>query len=269
MKVKRTSANKYVVDALDRALDVLEGFKDSEEVSLRDMSTRTGLNKSRTFRLLYTLSERGYVERTVDGQRYKLGLKLFEHATKFRRDLKRIAQPFMRQLHARFNETINLAVLHNGDVLYVELLESSRPFRMAAMIGSRMPIHSTALGMAMLAHSPEHEIAAFLQQLTGPHSRKLKKELATVRQRGYALDHQANEPGVACVGAPIFDLTASAIAAMSLSGPVGRVLKQEKEIGATLMGFCREISRYMGFVGGPAGQTRGGSQASLRVEGSA
>jgi len=72
------------------------------------MSKRTGLNKSRTFRLLYTLSERGYVERTMDGQRYKLGLKLFEHATKFRRDLKRIAQPFMRQMHARFNETINL-----------------------------------------------------------------------------------------------------------------------------------------------------------------
>ncbi len=269
MKVKRTTASKYVVDALDRALDVLEGFKDSEEVSLRDMSKRTGLNKSRTFRLLYTLSERGYVERTVDGQRYKLGLKLFEHATKFRRDLKRIAQPFMRQTHARYNETINLAVLHNGEVLYVELLESSRPFRMAAMIGSRMPIHSTALGMAMLAHSPEHEITAFLQQLTPPHSRKLKKELELVRQRGYALDREENEPGVACVGAPILDLTGSAIAAMSLSGPVGRVLKQEKEIGTTLSGCCREISRYMGFVGDPTSQIRGGSQVSLRAEGSA
>src|SRR6266436_1278555 len=252
MKAKRTTSNKYVVDAVARALDVLEGFKDSEEVSLRDISKRAGLNKSRAFRLLYTLSERGYVERTMDGQRYKLGLKLFEHATKFRRDLKRIAQPFMRQLHVRFNETINLAVLHNGEVLYVELLESSRPFRMSAMIGSRMPIHSTALGKAMLAHSPGHEIATFLGQLTPPHSRKLKKEL-----------------GVACIGAPILDLTGSAIAAMSLSGPVGRVLKQEKEIGATLIGFCREISRYMGFVGGPAGQTQEGSQVSLRAQGSA
>ena len=269
MKAKRTTANKYVVDAVARALDVLEGFKDSEEVSLRDISKRAGLNKSRAFRLLYTLSERGYVERTMDGQRYKLGLKLFEHATKFRRDLKRIAQPCMRQLHVRFNETINLAVLHNGEVLYVELLESSRPFRMSAMIGSRMPIHSTALGKAMLAHSPDHEIVAFLEQLTPPDSRKLKKELETVRQCGYALDHEENEPGVACIGAPILDLTGSAIAAMSLSGPVGRVLKQEKEIGATLIGFCREISRYMGFVGSTAGQTQEGSQESLRAEGSA
>jgi len=83
MKVERTSANKYVVDALDRRSMCLRGSR-LEEVSLRDMSKRTGLNKSRTFRLLYTLSERGYVERTMDGQRYKLGLKLFEHATKFR-----------------------------------------------------------------------------------------------------------------------------------------------------------------------------------------
>ena len=59
MKAKRTTANKYVVDAVARALDVLEGFRDSEEVSLRDISKRAGLNKSRAFRLLYTLSERG------------------------------------------------------------------------------------------------------------------------------------------------------------------------------------------------------------------
>jgi len=54
------------------------------------------------------------------------------------------------------------------------------------------------------------------------------------------LDREDNEPGVACVGGPILDLTGSAIAAMSLSGPVGRVLKQEKEIGTALSGCCRE-----------------------------
>src|SRR5260370_28055873 len=90
---------------------------------------------------------------------------------------------------------------------------------MAAMIGSRMPIHSTALGMAMLAHSPAHEITAFLQQLTPPHSRKLKKELELVRQRGYALDREDNEPGGACVGGPILDLTGSAITALQPAPP--------------------------------------------------
>lgn len=140
MKIKRNIDGKYVVEAVDSALDLLEAFRDSEELSLAAICQRAGLSKSRTFRLLHTLAQRSYVERTSDGLRYRLGLKLFEHATHFRRDLKQIAQPFMRQLHERFNEAINLAVLHNGEVLYVDLLESSRPFRMAAMIGSRMPV---------------------------------------------------------------------------------------------------------------------------------
>ena len=79
--------------------------------------------------------------------------------------------------------------------------------------------------------------------------RKLKKELAAVRLRGYALDREENEPGVACIGAPVFDGTCSAIAAISVSGPMSRMLKQEKQIGETLVSVCKELSRYMGFVG--------------------
>lgn len=250
MKVNRTTDGKYVVEAVDSALDLLEAFRDSEELSLAAICQRAKLNKSRTFRLLHTLAQRGYVDRTSDGQRYKLGFKLFEHATHFRRDLKRVAQPFMRQLHERFNEATNLAVLHNGDVLYVDLLESSRPFRMAAMIGSRMPIASTSLGKAMVAYANEKERVALLSQVPAGALRKLKKELAAIRLRGYALDRGENEPGVACVGAPIFDGTGAAIAAVSVSGPMSRMLQQEKEVGKTIASVCNEISRYMGFVGG-------------------
>src|SRR3989449_9908899 len=142
MKVKRSTSNRYVVEAVDRALDLLEVFRDSEDLSLNELCKRAGQNKSRTFRLLHTLARRGYVERAADGQRFKLGLKLFEHATHFRRDVKQIAQPFMRQLHRQFNETINIAVIHNGEVLDIDLLGSSRPFRLVAMSGSRMPVAS-------------------------------------------------------------------------------------------------------------------------------
>jgi DNA-binding IclR family transcriptional regulator len=263
MKVKPTTDGKYVVEAVDSALDLLEAFRDSEELSLATICQRAGLNKSRTFRLLHTLAQRDYVERTPDGMRYKLGLKLFEHATHFRRDLKRVAQPFMRQLHERFNEATNLAVLHNGDVLYVDLLESSRPFRMAAMIGSRMPIASTSLGKAMVAYANERECEALLSQIPAGELRKLKKELATVRLRGYALDRGENEPGVACIGAPVFDGTGAAIAAISVSGPMSRMLKQEKEVGKTLGGACNHISRYMGFLGTTGAHSSNGSKRPL------
>src|SRR5579884_90460 len=110
MKLPKQSAHKYVVEAVDKALDVLEAFGDSDGLTLNEIAKRASLNKSRAFRLLFTMSERGYVERTSDGQRYKLGTKLIEHATSFRRDAKVLAQPFMRQLQQRFNETVNLAV---------------------------------------------------------------------------------------------------------------------------------------------------------------
>lgn len=265
MTPKRIPNGKYVVEAVDSALDLLEAFRDSEELSLAAISQRAGLNKSRSFRLLHTLAQRSYVERTADGLRYKLGLKLFEHATHFRRDLKRVAQPFMRQLHERFNEATNLAVLHNGEVLYVDLLESSRPFRMAAMIGSRMPVASTSLGKAMVAYAHEKEAMALLSSVPAADLRRLKKELASVRLCGYALDRGENEPGVACIGAPIFDGTASAIAAVSVSGPMSRMLQQEKEVGETLVRVCGQLSRYMGFVGDPAGGLLSDRKKPLRA----
>src|SRR5207237_3706129 len=109
---------------------------------------------------LQTLCERGYVERGTDGHRYRLGIKLFEHASSLRRDVKQVAQPYMRKLQLRFNETVNLAVLHSGEVLYIDLLESSRPFRMSAMVGSRMPISNTSLGKELVTHGAEDEVDA-------------------------------------------------------------------------------------------------------------
>ncbi len=253
MKLPRTNGDKYVVESVECALDILEAFRDSEELTLNDFSQRVGFNKSRAFRLLYTLADRGYVERAHNGSHYKLGMKLFEYATHFRRDLKSIAQPFMRQLHDRFNETINLGIIHSGEILYIDLLESSRPFRMAAMIGSRMPIQSTSLGKAIMAFSAEEEFEAFLHRLPLAEARKMRKELEVVRQRGYSLDDEENEHGVACIGAAISDGRGTAMAAMSVSGAIARILEKEKEIGSVLKGVCDEISRYMGFIGNEAG----------------
>lgn len=259
MKLPKESDDKYIVEAVVKALDVLEAFEDSEELALSEISKRVSLNKSRAFRLLYTLCERGYVERASDGHRYRLGIKLFEHASNLRRDVKQLAQPYMRRLQSRFNETVNLAVLHNGEVLYIDLLESSRPFRMSAMVGSRMPIANTSLGKAMMAYAAEDDLENVFDTLTANELRKLRSEMEIVRRRGYATDHEENEPGVACIGAPILNEFGATIAAMSVSGPSIRILKQERDIGATLASTCKELSRQIGFSGegaAPAAQNR-------------
>ncbi len=270
MKRPRTIDDKYVVEAVARALDLLEAFCDSEELALNEISRRVGLNKSRSFRLLHTLARRGYVEKTAEGGRYRLGVKLFERAAHVGRDLKRVAQPLMRKLHHQFNETVNLGVIHNGEVLYIDIRESSRAFRMAAAVGSRMPVFATSLGKAIAAHLPEVEAANWFsgRQVSRPTKRTaagnqtLRNELQAVRRRGYALDNEENEPGVACVGAPIFDNGGRVIAAISVSGPVGRILGNQKRIAGSLVSACKEISRQLGFLGRFAD---GSSDASKRA----
>ena len=260
---RKISSERYVVQAVDRALDVLEAFHGNEETSLNVISKRVGLNKSRTFRLLCTLSRRGYVERTPNGLGYTLGLKLFERAAHFRRDLKQSAHNQMDKLRNEFNETVNLAVIHNGKLLYLNILESSRPFRMAAVVGSQMAIHTTSLGKAMIAHARDDEFASLTKALSLADARKLKKELEAIRERGFAQDREENEPGVTCVGAAIFDETERPVGAISISGPTGRMQKREREMGISLTDCCREISKSLGFTGVP--RPRDGAKSMLKL----
>jgi len=249
MKLPRTTRGKYSIEAVAKALDVLNAFSSSEELTLNEISRRVRLNKSRTFRLLHTLAERDYVTRCDSGTGYRLGVKLFELAAKVRRDVKQLARPWMQTLHDRFNETVNLGVLNDGDVLYIDILESSRPFRMAATVGCRMPACSTAMGKALLAHLPAtgsgNQISA--SRSGGAQRQELIRELAVVRSRGFAVDDEQNEPGVACVGAPIFDAGGRTVAAISVSGPAYRIHAKQRSISRAIVTACGEVSRSLGF----------------------
>lgn len=257
MKLARTTTGKYVVEAVIKALDVLEVFETSETLSLNEISKRVGLNKSRTFRLLHTLAERGYVERCSDGTQYKLGLKLLERAAGIDRNLKQLARGPMLKLQERFNETVNLGVLDDyKDVLFLDIVETSRPFRMTATVGCRIPAHRTALGKAILAFldmedsaSPIHIIKDKLGERS---ARVLYRELQQIRERGYAIDDEQCEPGVGCIGAAIRSVNGVPVASISVAGPVARILVSEKKIASALLAACREISGYLGYQASPA-----------------
>jgi IclR family KDG regulon transcriptional repressor len=254
MKLPRTTIGKYSVEAVAKALDILEVFNGSEPLTLNEISRRVQMNKSRTFRLLHTLAERGYVDRSPDALRYQLGVRLFERAAHVRRDVKQLARPFMQSLHNRFNETVNLGVLNQGNVLYIDILESSRPFRMAATVGCRMPVHLTSMGKAILANlAAETRARPHKRRLPGA-QRKLvpipQRELDLVRDQGYAVDNEENEPGVACIGAAILDEAGRPVAALSVSGPARRILGAKKDIARAVIASCRNVSKSLGF-GGP------------------
>jgi DNA-binding IclR family transcriptional regulator len=162
----------------------------------------------------------------------------------------------MKQLLARFQETVNLAVLEGDQIVYVEILESPRTFRMCSRVGSREMPHSTALGKAILAFLPQQEVERILQNTGLPRytantigSRSsLRDELAITRQRGYSIDNGENEEGARCVGAPIFDHRGDVVAAISISGPAVRSSAEEIEgMGTALLEASLHISQRIGY----------------------
>ena len=254
MKLARTTTGKYNVEAVTKALDLLDAFLGCEELTLQELCDRVAINKTRAFRLLHTLAEHGYVERSAESQRYRLGARLCELATHVRGDIKQLAQPFMRRLHEHFNETVNLGVLHNDEVLYIDILETSRPYRMMARIGCCMPAHLTAMGKAMLAHlcSSEAEGSGndLMAKLPRSAKQKLQRDLQQVRRRGFALDNEENERGVACIGAAILDASGRPMAAMSVSGPSHRIVSGKKNLVPAVIDACCSISRSLGWQEG-------------------
>ncbi|MDR7522593.1 MAG: IclR family transcriptional regulator [Armatimonadota bacterium] len=250
--------DRYTVRVVDRALEVLELLRDAgRPLALHEISNRLGIVKSSGFRLLCTLERRGYVERADSNGGYRLGARLLSYrdASMTHRPLTEVALPHMHRLHEAFGETINLGVLRDGEVLYLEMLESPHSFRMAARIGTRSPMHSTALGKAIAAYLPAEEVEAIIRvrglpaltprTITSPAG--FRRELARIKARGYSEDNGETEPEASCLGAPIFGASGEVVGAISLSGPTSRVRPIKAKAARALVEACAAISRGMGF----------------------
>jgi len=260
--------DRNYIQAVDRTLRVLEGFNQQPDASLTELARRTGLVKSAVFRILHTLSELKYVEKQADG-RYRITGRLRQLAVEERpgRDLSRLAAPLMAPLLARFQETVNLGVLDEGEVLYVHVLESPHAFRLAAHAGMRSPVHSTALGKCLLSGLSPEELddvlrAHPLQPLTARTVRDraaLERELKRVRDRGYAIDNGEDSDGARCIAAPIFQGAGQVVAAISISGPASRVHPgKDREMAKALMDVARRISSMLRYTASSGMEARVG-----------
>jgi DNA-binding IclR family transcriptional regulator len=249
--------NNYI-SVVDKAMRVLEAMRGKREVPLGEIASSSGLIKSNTFRILFTLERLGYVEK-VNGGRYSLTASLARLASDQRpsADLGNLAEPFMAELLRRFRETVNLGVLDEGEVLYIRVLESSHVFRLAAHAGMRSPVHSTALGKCLLCCLPRQAIETILKkyplQPITPRTIRDRptfyRELERVRSRGYAIDNQEDSPGARCLAAPILTPSGEVSAALSISAPAARMIpRKDREIAEALMETCGKIATLVGYT---------------------
>jgi DNA-binding IclR family transcriptional regulator len=246
----------YSVDAVNRTLDILEIIARSERpVSLGAVVASSMLPKTSVFRHLATLEQRGYIERS--GGLYRLGTQVFELASAVasRGNLREIALPLMRRLRDIGQETVNLAILRQSQIVYVEIVESPRLVRMSAAVGARDSAHSTALGKAILAFLPRTEVEQIVAAvglvgvtpMTITTLSSLQDELAVTRYRGFARDEGENEPGARCIGAPIFGVHGQPIASLSISAPADRMSSADlSKLVPELLAATAAISTQLG-----------------------
>ena len=155
----------YHVRAIERAMQILSSFDGQHaKQGVSEIAQATGLHKATTHRILMTLLSGGFLDRTADGERFRLGLRLVELGLGAMRglDFRRTAFPYMQQLVERFQEICTLAIFDRGQMLYVEVVHSERSLTVAARVGRRLPVHCTASGKVLLAFLPPEVVEPIL-----------------------------------------------------------------------------------------------------------
>lgn len=243
---------------VDRALDILLCFSENEpNLTLTQISERVGMHKSTVYRLLATLENKRFVQRLDNGS-YQLGLGLVElgFSVLKQNDIHRQALPYMQRLAAEYRENIDLGILDDDHILYLQVIESPQRVKIASAPGQRLPAFCTATGKALLAFLPDKQVQTILKSdhrkyasCTPTLISEIRKQLQLVRERGFAISEQEFEEGINAVAAPILDANQFPIAAMAIVGPAFRLSSERLlELGRPLRETTDALARDMGLT---------------------
>lgn len=245
------------IQVLERAFALLDLLAaQPEPVSLKDISSKTGLHPSTAHRILNDLTIGRYVDRPHAGS-YRLGMRLLElgNLVKARLDVRDAAMPPMRELHKLTHQPVNLSLRQGDEIVYIERTYSERSgMQVVRAIGGRAPLHLTSVGKLFLAHEDLSRMRAYAARtgLTG-HTRnsitdlaRLERELAVVRNSGWARDDEELELGVRCMAAGIFDDQGKLVAGLSVSAPADRL---EASWAEQVKATAAQISAALGYRG--------------------
>ena len=239
--------------AVDRAAQLLiEVARHRDPVSFTELAATSGLAKSTTSRLLLALERNGLVRRDVTG-RFSPGEVFLSYAWRggAEADLVSIAQPVLDLLGEETGETVNLGVARDGGLVeQIAQVDSRYLIGGTNWVGLTVPVHCAALGKVLLAFGAAELPKGRLEKRTDRTitSRiELAAELAAVRERGYAITIEELEPGLVAVAAPVFADGSAVVAALSVSGPAGRLAGgQLPSAAAACMARARSLSALLG-----------------------
>jgi len=248
-----------IIQAVDRALRILDLFDEqSPEFKITEISEHMNLHKSTVHSLLKTLQLHGYITQNAENGKYKLGLKLVErgHSVVYGLDIRKIAKPYLIDLSMKTGQTTHLVILDGREGVYIDKVEGPLAVILYSRIGRRIPIHCSAVGKVLVSFKPKHEQKKILENYvftshtenTITNKNDFLQELQDVKQAGYALDNEENEPGVRCIAVPVRDHTGNVIAAISMSTLISRVGDEKlKDLIELLKQTSMDLSSQMGY----------------------
>jgi IclR family acetate operon transcriptional repressor len=240
-------------------LDVLA--ESGEDLSWAQMEGRLHFDKSTYYRLLRTLEHHRYAERDAETGKYRLGSKLLELGSRAaaRFDLATAGRPYLERLSGQSGETALLGVYRDYHVVSLSVVEGRHALRMGVTVGGKAPVHCSAIGKAILAFSPDHEVDSIVRGALKSFTRhtitrrsEFKAELAQIRSRGFAMDNQELEAGLKCIAAAVQDQSGRVIAALSIAGAALRFNRKRVATLAPLVSrMASDFSASLGYRPGP------------------
>lgn len=243
---------------LAKGLKMLEAVaRSAGPRGVSELGRELGMTRSNAHRLLQTLSALGYVRHDATLGQYEASLRLFElgSAVVSGREIRTISQPLMQQLRQKVDENVILSVRDGSEIIVLDRVEGMRTLRTYTPLGSRNPMHSTSAGKLLLAYAPQDVVDAVMRRLqkftarTITTAAKLHAELDRIRAQGYATAQAEWREDVGGVCAPIRQSDGTVIAALGVSGPIGRFkLAQIKRHLPPLIATTEEVSKRLGYV---------------------
>ena len=230
-------------------------------LSLTAISRRLKLNKTTTFRLLATLENLGYLQRDEQTKLYRPSLEVLRLGFVVLNGLevRQVAAPHLRRLVDEVEEAVNLVVLDNHEVVYIDRIGSKHMVTIYRPVGSRLPVYCTSTGKALLAFLPSEQLQSVLASITWERytdrtlatPEALKENLALVRGRGFADSYGELIPELCAVAAPIRQHNGEVVAAVNISVPTHRISYEKliDELGPKVLDTARHVSSGLGYNG--------------------
>jgi IclR family KDG regulon transcriptional repressor len=260
--------------SIERAFAILEFLDGSRRGwNISELSRKLRIPKSTTHVIVLTLQRLGYLTLDARTREYSLGLKVYGLGRGLMKSFslpERALRPMQRLVQVT-RCTSQLAVMADDQAMYIQKVEGPGIIQFDSYVGKRTNLHCTAVGKVLLAYASEQKQEHILARKSFAHYTNrtitspnlLRKELAKVRQRGYAVDDEEEELEVRCVAAPVYNQSGECMAALTIAGTIGQI--REENIDELARYVIQAADKIFRFPEEPAGPTTSGVDTIRRA----